>query len=177
MFNDYETYIHLSRYSNWNEAENRRETYEETVDRYVNFFANRFSEFPRELVKQAILEKGVMPSMRALRSAGKALERDEVAGYNCSYVVMDDLRAFDEIMYILMCGTGVGFSVEEKYVSKLPIVSEELVQADITIRVPDSKIGWASSFRQLIALLYSGTIPHIGRTGKLRITRITDQRQ
>lgn len=161
MIRDYETYIHLSRYSKWIDEESRRETYEETVTRYVNFFAGRFDSFPTERIQQMLLDKSVMPSMRALKSAGKALDRDEVAGYNCSYITVDHPRSFDEVMYILMCGTGVGFSVEDKYVSQLPVVSEELIPCEVTITVPDSKIGWATSFKQLIALLYSGNIPEI----------------
>lgn len=158
---DYENYIHLSRYSKWIEDENRRENYEDSVERYVNYFKNRYDIFPIDDIRKMLLKKDVMPSMRALKSAGKALDRDEVAGYNCSYVVMDDLRAFDEIMYILMCGTGVGFSIEDKYVSQLPTISEELTECEVTITVPDTKIGWAASFKQLIALLYSGNIPSI----------------
>jgi ribonucleoside-diphosphate reductase alpha chain len=112
-----------------------------------------------EDVRQAILNLEVMPSMRALMTAGPALERDNVAGYNCAYVACDDARVFDEILYILMCGTGVGFSVERKYIEQLPEVAESLHEANTVISVPDSKIGWASSFRQLISLLYMGQIP------------------
>lgn len=161
MLQDYETYIHLSRYSKWMESEGRRETYKDTVERYVKFFEGRFDTFPTDSVREMLLSKSVMPSMRAMKSAGKALDRDEVAGYNCSYVAVDNLRAFDEVMYILMCGTGVGFSVEEKYVSQLPIINEEITDCEVVITVPDSKIGWATSFKQLIALLYSGNVPTI----------------
>jgi ribonucleoside-triphosphate reductase len=161
MLNDYETYIHLSRYSKWIESENRRENYEETIERYITFFKNRFDIFPDNDIRIALLKKEIMPSMRTLRSAGKALERDEVAGYNCSYLPIDDLRAFDELMYILMCGTGVGFSVEEKYINKLDIINIEVQNEGTNIVVPDSKIGWATSFRQLLCLLYAGITPTI----------------
>lgn len=156
----YQQFIHASRYARWNEKENRRETWEETVTRYCDFFDNRFGEsFPYERVHSAILNLEVMPSMRCLMTAGPALERDEIAGYNCSYVPVDHPRAFDEICYILMCGTGVGFSVEQKYVSQLPEVEEEFHETGTTIVVPDSKLGWASSLRELISLLYSGRLP------------------
>lgn len=156
---DYQRYIHASRYARYLESEKRRETWEETVARYCDFFAKRSSDFPRELVYNAIVAMDVMPSMRAMMTAGKALDRDNVAGYNCSYVPIDDIRAFDETLYILMCGTGVGFSVERQFISKLPTVAEEFHDTDSVIHVRDSKIGWATAFRELIALLYSGKVP------------------
>lgn len=158
---DYQRYIHTSRYARWIDEENRRETWEETVDRYINFFANRQSD-PDVIgddIRDAILNLEVMPSMRCLMTAGKALDRDNVAGYNCSYRAVDDIRAFDEIMYVLLCGTGVGFSVERQYIGKLPDVAEEFHETDTTIVVKDSKIGWASSYRELVSLLYGGKVP------------------
>ena len=158
--NDYEKFIYLSRYAKWREDLKRRETWEETVTRYCNFFHAKFGDvFPYKQIWDAIHNLEVVPSMRAMMTAGPALERDNVAGYNCSYVTIDHPRAFDEIMYILMCGTGVGFSVEEKYVKELPTISEELHPTDTTIVVPDSRIGWASSLRELLSLLYSGKCP------------------
>jgi len=159
---DYQRYIHTSRYARWLEKEKRRETWEETVKRYIDFFQDKFGEgtvdvFPE--LEQAILNLQVCPSMRCLMTAGKALERDNVAGYNCSYRAVDDIRAFDEIMYILLCGTGVGFSIERQYINSLPAVAEEFYESDTTIVVADSKIGWASSYRELISLLYGGKIP------------------
>lgn len=160
---DYQSYIHKSRYARWLDEEGRRETWEETVDRYLNFFAARpeSSKISEEIftLKRSILNMEVMPSMRCLMTAGKALERDNVAGYNCSYRAVDDIRAFDEIMYVLLCGTGVGFSVERQYISDLPMVAEEVHPSDTTIVVSDSKIGWASAYRELISLLYAGKIP------------------
>ena len=159
---EYSKFIHRSRYARWREDLGRRETWEETVDRLVSYWEEKFpdhSNVLRKEIQPAILNLEVMPSMRSLMTAGKALDRDHVSGYNCSYVAIDDVRAFDEIMYILMCGTGVGFSVERQYVVQLPIVAEEMHETDTTIVVPDSKIGWASSFRELISLLYAGKVP------------------
>jgi ribonucleoside-diphosphate reductase alpha chain len=156
-------YIHKSRYARWVESEGRREHWGETIKRYLNFFAPRIPKPDREATLQelehAILNLEVMPSMRAMMTAGKALEKDNCAGYNCSYLAVDDPRAFDEAMYISMCGTGVGFSVERQYVNKLPTVAETFYDTDTVIKVRDSKIGWASGFRQLISLLYGGLIP------------------
>lgn len=164
---DYQTYIAKSRYARYVDELQRRETWEETVSRYCTFFSNKYPEFPKDRLYAAICSLDVMPSMRALMTAGKALERDNVAGFNCSYVSVDDPRAFDEILYILMCGTGVGFTVERQEVAKLPTIPEELYKTDTTICVRDSKIGWATSFRELISLLYSGRIPKLD-TSKLR---------
>lgn len=157
--NDYSKYIALSRYARYMDEHQRRETWEETVERYCKFFAEKYQNFPKQDVYDAILSLKVMPSMRALMTAGKALDRDNVAGFNCSYVSVDDPRAFDEILYILMCGTGVGFTVERQEVAKLPSIPEELFRTETTISVRDSKIGWATAFRELISLLYSGRIP------------------
>jgi ribonucleoside-diphosphate reductase alpha chain len=164
----YRNFIHISRYARWIESENRRETWEETVDRYCNFMrdhlvlnhgyspnAKVFNE-----VRQAILNHHIMPSMRALMTAGPALERDHIAAYNCSFIAVDSPRAFDEAMYILMNGTGVGFSVEQKYINELPVIAESFFQTDTTIVVDDSKLGWAKAFKELIALLYQGQIPN-----------------
>lgn len=163
----YQDFIHLSRYSRWIESENRRETWEETVKRYFNFFEtqlkdnNKFvltSELRSEL-ENAVLNLEIMPSMRALMTAGEALARDNTAGYNCSYVAVNRVRAFDEILYILMCGTGVGFSVERQYVEKLPTIAEEFTNSETTIVVQDSKAGWAKAYRELVSLLIGGQIP------------------
>ena len=152
-------YVHKSRYARWIDKEQRRETWPETVERYVNYFDNKFPHFPRDQVSKAILNLETMPSMRALMTAGPALERDPMAGFNCSFVALDDIRAFDEILYISMCGTGVGFSCERQYITHLPVVSETFTKTDIVIHVKDSKSGWANAFRELVALLYSGSIP------------------
>lgn len=153
-------YVHLSRYARYNEELNRRESWEETCSRYCNFFENKYPDiFPYEEIYNGIVDMEVMPSMRALMSAGPALARDNMAGYNCSYVSIESLRDFDEIMYILMCGTGVGFSVERQFISKLPEISDEMHDSDSCIKVADSKVGWASAFRELLVLLYSGKIP------------------
>jgi ribonucleoside-diphosphate reductase alpha chain len=167
--NPYENFIALSRYARWLEKENRRETWSETVDRYFDFMLKALKEkhnyTPDAKVvaelKQFIFDRNVMPSMRAVMTAGPALERDNVAGYNCSFLPVDSVRSFDEAMYILMCGTGVGFSVESMYVNKLPLVNEHFEKSDTIIVVEDSKAGWAKALRELIALLYQGQIPSI----------------
>jgi ribonucleoside-diphosphate reductase alpha chain len=110
-------------------------------------------------VRSAVVDHKIMPSMRALMTAGPALDRDHIAAYNCSFIAVDSPRAFDEAMYILMNGTGVGFSVEQKYINALPVVAEELYKTDTVIVVDDSKLGWAKSYKELIALLYQGQIP------------------
>ncbi len=163
----YETFIAKSRYSRFLDDKNRREHWPETVDRYMNFMNQQLQKkhnysIPSSLYTElhaAILNCEVMPSMRAMMTAGDALERDNTAGYNCSYLPVDDVKSFDEAMYILLCGTGVGFSVESKYVNKLPEVPTQLFNSDTTIVVSDSKAGWAKALRQLIALLYSGEVP------------------
>lgn len=155
-----QTYVFKSRYARWLEAEGRRETWEETVTRYCDFWKARYPEqFPYDEVWNAIHSMEVMPSMRALMTAGPALERDNIAGFNCSYIPVIDQRCFDEIMYILMCGTGVGYSVERQHVNKLPEVAEKFHDTSSTVVVKDSKAGWAAALRQLISLLYSGQVP------------------
>jgi ribonucleoside-triphosphate reductase len=173
--NPYENFIALSRYARWISDENRRETWGETVDRYFNFMLdylkNNFNYTPnKKLVdelKEFVYDRNVMPSMRSVMTAGPALDRDHVAGYNCSFVPVDSPRSFDETMYILMCGTGVGFSVEYKYVNKLPAVPESFEKSTTTIVVEDSKNGWAKSYRELLAMLWAGQIPTID-VSKLR---------
>ena len=158
----YQQYIHKSRYARYLPTENRRETWEETVGRYMNFWEKRGVKFKAneaEELEEAILDMDIMPSMRALMTAGEALDRDNVAGFNCSYITIDNPRAFDEMMYILMCGTGVGFSVERQYITKLPEIAEDFHDTDTNIHVADSKIGWAKSYRELVSLLYSGQLP------------------
>jgi len=163
----YRNFIHISRYARWIESENRRETWVETVDRYMSFMKNHlvtnhgYSENDKtfEEIRNAVINHKIMPSMRALMTAGPALDRDHIAAYNCSFIAVDSPRAFDEAMYILMNGTGVGFSVEQKYMSLLPVVAEELYKTDTVIVVDDSKLGWAKSYKELIALLYQGQIP------------------
>ena len=173
--NPYENFIALSRYARWLPEENRRETWGETVDRYFSFMLDHLKEnnnyvpdehLVKEL-KEAVYNRNVMPSMRAVMTAGAALERDHVAGYNCSFVPVDSPRSFDETMYILMCGTGVGFSVEYKYVNKLPAVPESFEKSTTVIVVEDSKTGWAKSYRELLAMLWAGQIPSID-VSKLR---------
>ena len=156
---NYSAYIHKSRYARYLPEESRRETWEETVDRYINFFSDKLDKKTAAELRSSIIDMKVMPSMRSLMTAGKALERDNVAGFNCSYIPIDNQRSFDELMYILLCGTGVGFSVERQYVGKLPEVAEDMFQTDTTIHVADSKIGWAKSFRELVSLLYTGQVP------------------
>ena len=163
----YQEFIHLSRYSRWLENEGRRETWEETVNRYFDYFDKhlknntkcKLDKETREELRQAVLNQEIMPSMRSLMTAGEALDRDNTAGYNCSYVAVNRVRAFDEILYILMCGTGVGFSVERQYVDKLPTVAEEFTDSDTTIIVQDSKAGWAKAYKELVSLLIGGQIP------------------
>jgi ribonucleoside-triphosphate reductase len=155
----YQQYIHKSRYARYLDEENRRETWEETVMRYVSFWGNELSTEDKGELYTAILNMEVMPSMRCMMTAGPALARDNVAGFNCSYLPIDSPRSFDELMYILLNGTGVGFSVERDYVNQLPEVADTFHDTESTIVVSDSKIGWASSFRELISLLYAGKIP------------------
>ena len=155
----YQQYIHKSRYARYLDDENRRETWEETVMRYVSFWGNELSTEDKGELYTAILNMEVMPSMRCMMTAGPALARDNVAGFNCSYLPIDSPRSFDELMYILLNGTGVGFSVERDYVNQLPEVADTFHDTESTIVVSDSKIGWASSFRELVSLLYAGKIP------------------
>jgi len=167
--NPYENFIALSRYARWISEDNRRETWGETVDRYFSFMLNHLKEnynyIPNDKLvaelKNGVFERNVMPSMRSVMTSGVALERDNVAGYNCAFLPVDSARSFDETMYILMCGTGVGFSVEYKYINKLPAVPESLEKSTTVITVEDSKQGWAKAYRELLALLWSGQIPAI----------------
>ena len=173
--NPYENFIALSRYARWLQEENRRETWGETVDRYFDFMLNHLSvnhNYKPDLklieeLRNAVYDRNVMPSMRAVMTAGAALDRDHVAGYNCSFVPVDSPRSFDETMYILMCGTGVGFSVEYKYVNKLPAVPEAFEKSTTVIVVEDSKTGWAKAYRELLAMLWAGQVPAID-VSKLR---------
>ena len=159
--NEYQQFIHKSRYARWLPEQGRRETWAETVQRYVDFWDNRgqITKADGEKLYKAIYNLDVMPSMRCLMTAGEALDKDNVAGFNCSYLHIDHQKSFDEMMYVLMCGTGVGFSVERQFIEKLPTVAESFHETDTTIVVADSKIGWASAFRELIAMLYAGKVP------------------
>ena len=157
---DYQKFIAVSRYARWIEEKGRRETWEETVQRYVDYITEKVKgHLPKQQIFEAIKNLEVMPSMRALMTAGPALERDNTAGYNCSYLPVDDPKAFDEAMYILLCGTGVGFSVERQYVSQLPEIPQGLDHVDTVIKVQDSKEGWARALRKLIGHLYMGEVP------------------
>ncbi|MCH1459331.1 MAG: hypothetical protein L7U64_03950 [Luminiphilus sp.] len=162
---DYQHLIHQSRYARWLDGAERRETFEETVDRYLQHFKDDdttmmfMDRVLDEGTRKAILNMDVMPSMRAMWSAGEALKRDNAAAFNCCYTVADHPRVFDETFYLLMCGCGVGYSVERQYVGKLPEVPDDIVECDTVITVADSKQGWASALRQLISLLYSGHQP------------------
>jgi len=163
----YQEFIHLSRYSRWLPEEERRETWDETVGRYFNFFTEHLKEMHeykiskslRDDLEEAVLSTSVMPSMRCLMTAGEALKRENIAGYNCSYVAVDRPQAFDEILYVLMNGTGVGFSVERQYVNELPRIAEEFFPSDTVITVADSKLGWAKAYKVLVGMLYIGQIP------------------
>lgn len=167
QMNYYNQYIAKSRYSRFLDDKGRREHWHETVARYFDFMQGQLKkkhnyEVPAELRKElqeAVTNLDVVPSMRAIMTAGDALDRQNVAGYNCSYLPVDDPKAFDEAMYILLCGTGVGFSVEEKYVNKLPEVPDRLFDSNTVVVVKDSKEGWAKALRQVIALLYAGEVP------------------
>jgi len=164
---DYSKFIAISRYARWLDKENRRETWQETVKRYFDFMEEHLKEQCnydlkkdlREELEQAVLKLEIMPSMRSLMSAGPALKRDNTAGYNCSYLPIDSPRSFDELFYILLCGTGVGYSVERQYINCLPTVSEHFESSKSLIEVDDSKAGWARAFKELVAMLYVGQIP------------------
>tara|TARA_R100000541_G_scaffold50431_1_gene57638 strand:+ start:53 stop:1975 length:1923 start_codon:yes stop_codon:yes gene_type:complete len=163
---DYQTFIGLSRYAKWLDAEGRRETFAETVDRYMDnvvsptiYDGQEGTQGVLERLELAILDLAVMPSMRSLMTAGAAANRDNTCMYNCSYLPVDDPKSFDEAMFILLCGTGVGFSVERQFISKLPEVPDQLFMSDTTIVVKDSKEGWAKSYRQLLSLLWAGEVP------------------
>jgi len=162
-----QSYIHKSRYARWLSDENRRETWTETVDRYFKFFDEHLLENHNYTIEKklrgelwnAVANLEIMPSMRCMMTAGKALKLSHISGYNCAFTAVDSPRAFDEILFILMNGTGVGFSVEQKSVEQLPIVAEEFHESNTTIVVDDSKLGWAKSLKELIHLLYGGQIP------------------
>jgi ribonucleoside-triphosphate reductase (thioredoxin) len=163
----YSTVIHVTRYARWNEVEQRRETYPETVDRYVDHFVNHLQarhdyKVPKKLdtaVRAAINNLDVMPSMRAFMTAGPALTSAEVANFNCAYLAVDTIRAFSEHLYVLMCGAGSGFSVERKATDKLPEVPAILHPTDTVIAVADSRKGWCVALNQLLILLYAGSVP------------------
>ena len=163
---EYQSFIHLSRYARWDYEKKRRETWEETVNRYFDFFAEHLEENhgyklengERIKIQDAVIDLKVMPSMRCLMTAGEALKKENTAGYNCSYIKVDNQRSFDEILYVLMNGTGVGFSVEDEYTNQLPVVPEELYETDTVIVVADSKLGWAKALKELVSLLYGGHI-------------------
>ena len=163
----YQEFIHLSRYSRWLPKEGRRETWNETVGRYFNFFKEHLKDMTgyeledkdRKELENAVLATKVMPSMRCLMTAGDALKRENIAGYNCSYVAINRIQSFDEILYILMNGTGVGFSVERQHIAELPVVAEEFFLSDTVITVADSKLGCAKAFKELVGMLYIGQIP------------------
>ena len=167
QMNFFNEYIAKSRYSRYLDDKGRREHWPETVNRYFDFMEGHLRKkhnylLPTELRKElqdAVTNLEVVPSMRAIMTAGDALDRQNVAGYNCSYLPVDDPKAFDEAMYILLCGTGVGFSVEEKYVNRLPEVPDHLFDSNTVVVVKDSKEGWAKALRQIIALLYAGEVP------------------
>jgi ribonucleoside-diphosphate reductase alpha chain len=164
---DYQNFIALSRYARWKDDEQRRENWGETVDRYFSYMTKHLkgnynytiTKALKDKLTEQILNLGVMPSMRALMTAGPALDRCHVGGYNCSYIPVDSPRSFDECMYILMCGTGVGFSVERENIDKLPIVNEHFEDSTTIIKVADSRPGWARALRELISLLYVGQVP------------------
>lgn len=166
-FNDfnsdnYRMYIHRSRYSRYIDEKKRRENWGETVQRLIDFYSGRFPEHAATLgngIRQSILDMVVMPSMRSLMTAGPALERDNISGYNCSYIAVDNIKVFSEALYILMNGTGLGFSVERQFITQLPMVADEFYDSDTTIQVKDSKLGWAVALHELITLLYQGRVP------------------
>ena len=170
----YQQYIHLSRYSRYRYEDKRRETWDETVHRYFNFFVTHLEEqcnykLPNNIkneLTQAVLDQKVMPSMRCLMTAGEALHRENIAGYNCSFVAIETPRAFDEILYILMNGTGVGFSVERQMINEMPRVADDFYNTETTIVVSDSKLGWARALKELVHLLYGGQVP------KWNLTRV-----
>lgn len=163
----YQQVIHKTRYARWRELDNRRENWDETVGRYTDYIFNaldkhsgyKLDQSHIDKISNAILNTDVMPSMRAFMTAGPALERDNTCIYNCAYMPVDSLRSFDEAMYILMCGTGVGYSVESQYVNQLPAISEHFEKTNTKIVVEDSKAGWARSLKELLALLWQGQIP------------------
>ncbi len=165
--NQYQQFIAKSRYARWDNDLGRRETWEETVNRLEAFWQEKYPDIEFGDLFMGIYALEYVPSMRSLMTAGKALDRDNVAGYNCAYMPIDHPRSFDEMMYILMCGTGMGFSVEKKNVSKLPEVAEAIRPTDTTLMVKDSKKGWAAALKELISMLYTGREPK-WNTSKVR---------
>ena len=170
----YEDYIAVSRYARYIPEKKRRETWPETVDRFVGFWEDKFGKdylgnfgLAKDSIRDAIVNKEVMPSMRCLMASGEALRRENIAGYNCAYVAVDHIRVFGESLYIQMNGTGLGYSVERQYIQKLPEVAEEFHESDTTIVVPDSKLGWATALDEYVRLLYSGKLPKVD-TSRLR---------
>lgn len=162
MIEPIQQYIAISKYARWIQDLNRRETWEETCKRYIDFWKGRFKDQYMDYfasLEQHIYNMDVMPSMRCLMTAGKALTRDEIAEYNCSSIAITHIRCFDEIFFLALNGVGTGFSVERQYIAKLPDIAEEFYETDTTIVVRDSKIGWSSSLKELISLLYQGMIP------------------
>ena len=160
--NQYQQYIHKSRYAKFMPDQNRREDWNETVNRYVNYVFEKTPKLDSSMkqdIFNAISGHHIMPAMRAMMTSGKAADRDNTCVYNCSYLPVDDVKSFDEAMFILLCGTGVGFSVEAKYTNKLPDVPERLFESSHVINVHDSKEGWAKSYRLLLANLYAGEVP------------------
>ena len=163
LTNDYSNFIAVSRYARWMDDEGRRETWTETVGRYVGYMSDRLGDkIDKETVNKlnyAIVNQHVMPSMRALMTSGPALDRENIAGFNCSFIAVDHIRAFDESLYILMNGTGLGFDVQQRHVEKLPVIAEQFFDTDTTIVVHDSKLGWAKAYKELISLLVQGHVP------------------
>lgn len=162
QMDNYRLYIHKSRYARFFDDKQRRENWDETVQRLVDFYSAKFPQHAATLgngIRSNILDMEVMPSMRSLMTAGPALERDNISGYNCSYIAVDNIKVFSEALYILMNGTGLGFSVERQFVSQLPVIADEFYDSDTVIQVKDSKLGWAVSLHELISLLYQGRIP------------------
>ena len=156
----YEEYIAISRYARYLPDKQRRETWEETVDRYCDYMENKFAvSIPS--IRKMIKNKDVMPSMRSLMTAGVALDRENVCAYNCAYVAVDHIRVFGESLYIQMNGTGLGFSVERQHIAKLPEVAEEFHDTDSVVVVRDSKLGWATALDEYVRLLYSGKVPKV----------------
>lgn len=155
-----EEYIHTSKYARWREDDSRRETWDETVDRYMSAWSSSpLSQKEYKNIRGMIRDKKIMPSMRAMMTAGPALSRCNTVGYNCAAISVSHPRVFDEHFYLLMGGSGMGFSVERQYINKLPEVAEELHDTDTVIVVGDSRIGWAKALKELIALLYNGDVP------------------
>lgn len=163
LTNDYSNFIAVSRYARWMDDEGRRETWTETVGRYVGYMSDRLGDkIDKETVNElnyAIVNQHVMPSMRALMTSGPALDRENIAGFNCSFIAVDHIRAFDESLYILMNGTGLGFDVQQRHIEKLPVIAEQFFDTDTTIVVHDSKLGWAKAYKELISLLVQGHVP------------------